>query len=191
MILSIANDIWQRLNNYTYGIKSANSDKVWLEFDTIDECQFHGSATVTKYPLENNTYYTDYKYSNPDDLMLKGAISVNSLIRFGDAEYNLDGITNKTSLVELIRNQCSELCRNMILLDIQTRNSGLRKNFTMNYFVINETPGNYNMLEVDMSFTEVLLLTAEGTMLRNVADSNMQKAGIVETRDVNLGRWWM
>ena len=35
MILSIANDIWQRLNNYTYGIKSANSDKVWLEFDTI------------------------------------------------------------------------------------------------------------------------------------------------------------
>ena len=123
--------------------------------------------------------------------MLKGAISVNSLIRFGDAEYNLDGITNKTSLVELIRNQCSELCRNMILLDIQTRNSGLRKNFTMNDFVINETPGNYNMLEVDMSFTEVLLLTAEGTMLRNVADSNMQKAGIVETRDVNLGRWWM
>ena len=191
MILSIANDIWQRLNNYTYGIKSANSDNVWLEFDTIDECQFHGSATVAKYPLENNTYYTDYKYSNPDDLMLKGAISVNSLIRFGDAEYNLDGITNKTSLVELIRNQCSELCRNMILLDIQTRNSGLRKNFTMNDFVINETPGNYNMLEVDMIFTEVLLLTAEGTMLRNVADSNMQKAGIVETRDVNLGRWWM
>lgn len=191
MILSIANDIWQRLNNYTYGIKSANSDKVWLEFDTIDECQFHGSATVAKYPLENNTYYTDYKYSSPDDLMLKGAISVNSLIRFGDAEYNLDGITNKTSLVELIRNQCSELCRNMILLDIQTRNSGLRRNFTMNDFVINETPGNYNMLEVDMSFTEVLLLTAEGTMLRNVADSNMQKAGIVETRDVNLGRWWM
>lgn len=191
MILSIANDIWQRLNNYTYGIKSSNSDKLWLEFDTIDECQFHGSSTVTKYPLENNTYYTDYKYSNPDDLMLKGAISVNSLIRFGDAEYNLDGITNKTSLVELIRNQCSELCRNMILLDIQTRNSGLRKNFTMNDFMINENPGNYNMLEVDMSFTEVLLLTAEGTMLRNVADSDTQKAGIVETRDVNLGRWWM
>ena len=79
----------------------------------------------------------------------------------------------------------------MILLDIQTRNSGLRKNFTMNDFMINENPGNYNMLEVDMSFTEVLLLTAEGTMLRNVADSDTQKAGIVETRDVNLGRWWM
>lgn len=61
----------------------------------------------------------------------------------------------------------------------------------MNDFMINENPGNYNMLEVDMSFTEVLLLTAEGTMLRNVADSDTQKAGIVETRDVNLGRWWM
>ena len=76
------------------------------------------------------------------------------------------------------------------MVNVQTRNSGLRKNYTMTDYVINETPDNFNLLEVDMSFEQVLLFNEDGEMLRNKADGDTQQIGIVESLKQNIGKWW-
>lgn len=184
MNIEFLSNIWDKLTSSTYSIYSKKDDtvKLWLEFDAIDECSFSGSSTVTKYPAEIGINVTDYKFSNPDQIQIKGVVSKNGTfgIGFMDKNYSLFG-KDKNSLIENIRNQCDKLARTMELVNIQTRNSGLRQNFTLTSYVINETPDNYNLLEVDMTFDEVLLFGPDGKITRKIADTDTQDCGISQT----------
>lgn len=183
--------VWDKLTDATYSVVDAKTNEPQLEFDSILECNFHGSATSTQVPIETGFKKTDYKYANPDDLHLKGIVSKNGTFGIGflDINYSLTG-QNKNTLIEKIRAKCEELTHNLILVNAQTRNSGLRKNYTMTDYVINETPYNFNLLEVDMSFEQVLLFNEDGEMLRNKADGDTQQIGIVESLKQNIGKWW-
>ena len=193
MNISFLSDIWDYITNSTYSIYSENSagdKKIWLEFDSIEECSFRGSSTVTRYPAEIGINITDYKYVNPDQAQIKGVITRNGTLGIGNLiHYTLYG-KDKKSAIEQIRNECDKLVRTMQLVTIQTRNSGLRKNFTLSAYEIEETPDNYNLLEVDMTFDEVLLFGENGQLTREIADTDTQKCGIVQTLTTNIKNWW-
>jgi len=185
---------WDKLTSSTYSVystTSAGDKKIWLEFDSIEECSFAGSSTVTKYPAEIGVNITDYKYTNPDQIALKGVVSKNGTFGIGvfNVNYSLFG-KDKNSLIERIRNQCDSLVRTLELVNIQTRNSGLRENFTLTSYTIDESPDNFNLLEVDMTFDEVLLFGTNGQLTRKVSDSNTQDGGIVQTLTTSIKKWW-
>lgn len=185
---------WDKLTSSTYSVystTSAGGKKIWLEFDSIEECAFSGSSTVTKYPAEIGVNITDYKYTNPDQISLKGVVSKNGTFGIGvfNMNYSLFG-KDKNSLIERIRNQCDNLVRTLELVNIQTRNSGLRENFTLTSYSIDESPDNFNLLEVDMTFDEVLLFGTNGQLTRKVSDSNTQDGGIVQTLKTSIKKWW-
>ena len=155
------------------------------------ECSYNGSSTVTQYPAESGINVTDYKYSNPDQITLKGIISKNGTVGLGalDINYSIFG-QDKVSLIETTRQQLNELCRQMRRVNIQTRNSGLRTSFTLSSFEITETPDNYNLLEADMTFDEVLLFGTDGKLNRSASDKDTQDGGIVQTLVTDIKAWW-
>lgn len=183
--------VWDKLTAATYSVVDAETREPLLEFDTIMECGFHGSASLTQVPIETGFSVTDYKYANPDDLHMKGIVSKNGTVGIGfmDVNYSLTG-EDKNNLIEKIRTTCDKLTHEMTLVDIQTRNSGLRKKYTMVDYVIDETPENFNLFEVDMTFEQVLTFDDKGKFLRNEADGDTKLIGIVETLKQDLKEWW-
>ena len=183
--------VWDKLTAATYSVVDAETREPLLEFDTIMECGFHGSASSIQVPIETGFSVTDYKYANPDNLHMKGIVSKNGTVGIGfmDVNYSLTG-EDKNNLIEKIRTTCDKLTHEMTLVDIQTRNSGLRKKYTMVDYVIDETPENFNLLEVDMTFEQVLTFDDKGKFLRNEADGDTKLIGIVETLKQDLKEWW-
>lgn len=175
-------NIWDKLVNATYGIVGSGTDKVWLEFDTIDECTTTGSSTTTKYPTEYGLQVTDYKYKNPDTVTMVGVISEGGLLGVNSL-YSRMGSWDKNTALETIRSNLKELVNKMTLVDIQTRNAGLRKSMTLTSYTINENYDTYGLLEVQMTFQEVIQFTQQGEIVRNVADSKTVNAGVAETRN--------
>ena len=194
MNIKFLSDAFDKITSSTYSIYSGNAQenqKIWLEFDSIDECSFTGSSTVTKYPAEIGVNITDYKYANPDKITLKGVVMQNGTFGIGalKVSYSLFG-KDKISLTESIRAQCDTLVRTLQTVNIQTRNSGLRENFTLTDYSIEENPDNYNMLEVDMIFDEVLLFGKTGQLTRKISDKDTQYGGIVQTLTTKVKQWW-
>lgn len=194
MELNFLSSITDKLANSTYSIYGTDEKgdrKIYLEFDSILECSYNGSSTVTQYPAESGINITDYKYSNPDQITLKGIISKNGTVGIGalDINYSLFG-QDKVSLIETTRAQLNDLCRQMKRVNIQTRNSGLRTSFTLSSFEITETPDNYNLLEADMTFDEVLLFGTDGKLNRSASDKDTQDGGIVQTLATDIKAWW-
>lgn len=194
MELNFLSSITDKLANSTYSIYGTDEKgdrKIYLEFDSILECSYNGSSTVTQYPAESGINITDYKYSNPDQITLKGIISKNGTVGIGalNINYSIFG-QDKVSLIETTRQQLNELCRQMKRVNIQTRNSGLRTSFTLSSFEITETPDNYNLLEADMTFDEVLLFGTDGKLNRSASDEDTQDGGIVQTLATDIKEWW-
>lgn len=194
MELNFLSSITDKLANSTYSIYGTDEKgdrKIYLEFDSILECSYNGSSTVTQYPAESGINITDYKYSNPDQITLKGIISKNGTVGLGalNINYSIFG-QDKVSLIETTRQQLNELCRQMKRVNIQTRNSGLRTSFTLSSFEITETPDNYNLLEADMTFDEVLLFGTDGKLNRSASDEDTQDGGIVQTLATDIKAWW-
>lgn len=194
MELNFLSSITDKLANSTYSIYGTDEKgdrKIYLEFDSILECSYNGSSTVTQYPAESGINITDYKYSNPDQITLKGIISKNGTVGIGalDINYSIFG-QDKVSLIETTRAQLNDLCRQMKRVNIQTRNSGLRTSFTLSSFEITETPDNYNLLEADMTFDEVLLFGTDGKLNRSASDEDTQDGGIVQTLATDIKAWW-
>lgn len=194
MELNFLSSITDKLANSTYSIYGTDEKgdrKIYLEFDSILECSYNGSSTVTQYPAESGINITDYKYSNPDQITLKGIISKNGTVGLGalGINYSIFG-QDKVSLIETTRQQLNELCRQMKRVNIQTRNSGLRTSFTLSSFEITETPDNYNLLEADMTFDEVLLFGTDGKLNRSASDEDTQDGGIVQTLATDIKAWW-
>lgn len=166
----------------TYSIVGTGDlSKVWLEFDTIDECTTGGSATVTKYPTEKGFQVTDYKYRNPDTVGMVGIIADGGLTGFSSL-YRRMGKWDRKSAIEAIRKNLDELVGNMTLLTIQTRNAGRRSNMTLTAYEINETYDTFGTMQVTMQFQQVPQFDNSGNLTRNVADLDTAQTGITATQ---------
>lgn len=167
----------------TYSIVGANSGRIELEFDTIDECTTGGSATVTKYPTENGIQVTDYKYKNPDTVTMVGIVSEGGLTGFSSI-YRIMGKWDRKSAIEAIRTNLDMLVSNMTLLKIQTRNAGRRTNMTLTAYEINETYDTFGTMQVTMQFQQVPQFNKDGTVARNASDLNTTDTGIMNTQSL-------
>lgn len=166
----------------TYSVVGTkDTSKVWLEFDTIDECTTGGSATVTKYPTETGIQVTDYKYRNPDTVSMVGIISEGGLTGFSSI-YRRMGKWDRKSAIEAIRTNLDELVSKMTLLTIQTRNAGRRTNMTLTAYEINETYDTFGTMQVTMQFQQVPQFDNSGNTTRNASDMNTMDAGIMSTQ---------
>lgn len=181
----LLNRLIKGLLESTYSLVGATDDKVWLEFQSIDECSMTGNATVTKYPTEMGIQKTDYKYSTPDSVTIVGIVQ-RSGGRGSIPEINslnpIMGTFDRATAVERIRNNLRTLKRNMILLNVKTRNGGLWTNMTLTDYTIDETADNFGLFQVTMQLQEVPQFNEQGEQVRNPADSSTKSSGITMTR---------
>lgn len=178
----------QNLTQPSYGIfrdtttNGVTETETLMEFDTIDECSVSGSATATKYPSELGTNITDYKYSNPDQVKIVGILSEGGVANFASifSKAGLNGkrTWDRATAIANIRTQLDTLCRNMQLVNIQTRNGGYRQSLTLVGYTINETYDNYGTMEVEMTFQQIQQFNASGQFVRNVSDGPTIDGGI-------------
>lgn len=176
--------IWDDLTGgATYSLVGKTDEKLWLEFDIIEECETSGSATVTKYPTESGIYKTDYKYRNPDTVKMTGIISAGGLTGYTSVLSRM-GTWDRQTAIEEIRKNLRDLVANMTLLNIQTRNAGRRDNMTLTGYSINETYDNFGSMEVSMQFQEVPQISGSEKAVRNAADSTTSDTGITMTQVV-------
>lgn len=147
----------------SYLITDAKTNEILLRFDTIEDCNFKGSSTVTSYPTEYGISVTDYKYKNSDSITAKGLIARRQ---------------NNDSDVDLIRNQLSLYQSGMYAMNIQMK-SGLRENYTLESFDIPENIDNYSVLEVDMNFKEIPKFLQQQN--RAASDNDTVETGIVQS----------
>lgn len=183
----LLNRLIKGLLGSTYSIVGTKDNKVWLEFQTIDECSMTGNAVVTKYPTEKGIHMTDYKYMNPDTVSIVGIVQRNGMnpkIPEINSLNPIMGTWDRATAVERIRENLKTLTRNMILLTVKTRNGGLWKNMTMTDYTIDETADNFGLFQVTMQLQEVPQFNQQGELMRNVADTSTKSTGITETRAV-------
>lgn len=172
----------------TYSIIGTEDDKVWLEFQTIDECSMTGNAVVTKYPTEKGIQMTDYKYMSPDTVTIVGIVQRNGMnpnIPEINSLNPIMGTWDRATAVERIRENLRTLTRNMIRLTVKTRNGGLWTNMTLTDYTIDETPENFGLFQVTMQLQEVPQFNEQGEVVRNAADTSTKSTGITETRPVS------
>ena len=167
------------LFNPTYSITSADNDEVLLEFDTIESLSVTASAIATKYPLEDGFYSTDYKYRNPDTIKIVGIISKGGALGAGSVFKKMNTFDRASSIAK-IKDNLNLLINNLILVNIQTRNSGLYKNQTLIGFSINENFENYGNLEVQMQFQEVCVFESVFKTPSNPSLSDTTDSGLKE-----------
>lgn len=126
----------------SYVITDNKTSEILLRFDTIEEFEFSATATVTSYPTEKGIMVNDYKYLNADSFKVKGLIARRS---------------NNQNQLELIKAQLKKYQSGMYGMNVQTK-SGLYENYTLENYAISENVDNYGLLEVDMSFKQILTI---------------------------------
>lgn len=144
----------------SYVITDNKTGDILLRFDTIEEFEFSATSTVTSYPTEKGIMVNDYKYLNADSFKAKGLIARRS--------------SNSTQ-IELIKAQLKKYQSGMYGMNVQTK-SGLYENYTLENYAISENVDNYGLLEVDMSFKQIL--TINGQTNREAYDDDSVNGGI-------------
>ena len=135
-------------------------EKVVFTFDTITEAEVRGSSNVVGYPIEKGYTVTDYKYQNPSTIHIVGVMERSSIVgnlarratnkvlsKLGYKEY-ADPISKLVQDLEYYKS-------GLYPLNIQTK-SGLYKKYTLTDYTIPENFDNYGLLEVEMTFQQIM-----------------------------------
>lgn len=181
--MTIVDRIWKNVKknfDQTYSIVGAVDSKLWLEFDTIDECTSTGRASVTQYPTEVGIKGVDYKYSEPDSVTMTGLMSEGGVLSVSSIFPRM-GTWDKKSAIEKIRNNLNKLKSDMTLINIQTRNAGLRTNLTLTMYEIDETYDTYGTMSVSMTFQQVPQFQKLAENVTNPSDQSTKDGGVTMT----------
>lgn len=158
MILGFLKSTWEKIygdsiyaiTEHRVGTKETEVKTV-LQCDTIVETNYKASTTVTSYPLETGVHKTDYKYDNPDVIMMRGVIANNSYI----GKILRLALNREEAKIKII-NELNYYKSGLYPLDIKTK-SNIWRNFTLESFSIPETVDNYSTLEIEMTFKQIIL----------------------------------
>lgn len=176
--------IWQNVKGnfgVTYGIVGWKAGELLLEFDTIEECTTAGRASVTQYPTEYGDKAIDYKYSEPDTVTMTGILSEGGALGVNSIWWRM-GTWDRKSAIKQVRETLQTLKSNMTLVNILTRNAGLRTRLTLVNYEIDETYDTYGTMSVSMTFQEVPLFNQKGEFVKSPSDSKTQNGGITMTQ---------
>lgn len=146
----------------TYSVLYEN--KPMLTFDTIEECSFKASSTLTGYPTESGVTVTDYKFDNPDTVTLRGIASRASVLSAGDA-------------VTQIKANLKFLKSGVYLCEVKTRNDTYKDLSLVDYEIF-EDADNFGALVVDMTFEQVIRLDGNTSINANPADNDTLDGGL-------------
>lgn len=179
MIVSFLNSAYDWLLGSTYAIYETNDaeKKVIFEFDTIEEVLFRATSNVTSYPIERGYMATDYKYLNPCTVQIKAVISRNSSV--GKKVFSL---LKKSDVVEKLKTTLEYYRSGIYALNIKTK-TGIRENYTLQDYEIPENYDNFGVIEVLMTFTQIMDTQRESLTLD--PDKNTLAAGIVRLLGLN------
>ncbi|MCH5202388.1 MAG: hypothetical protein J1F17_04190 [Oscillospiraceae bacterium] len=174
MILGFLNKAWDLLGG-TYSIYETDKSgktKIIMRFNTIEEAFFRSTSQVTSYPTETGVMVTDYKYDDPDVLTVKGILKRSTLV---GALVNslLGGVDSIPQLMTTLNYYKS----GMYSLNIQTK-AALREGYTLQDYEIPEDYDNYGLLEVSMTFKQIL----------NVGKKNLTKPSDSDTIPAGFAR---
>lgn len=156
-------------NPNKYGILKDN--KLYLEFDTIVDCNYERSLQITDFPFESKngmSRITEYMYPDPDTFTIKAFKSRSSLLT--------NKLINADNEIKQIEQKLSILSKGIYRLQIKTRN-GLRQYFTLQKFNMPETYDNFGMLEISMIFKQVITGKDWNNVQRNIEDTNTINGG--------------
>lgn len=167
------------------GEQSSGGERV-LELDSVEYVNFRSTSTVTSYPVETGINVTDYKYMQPDVIEMKGYIKRSSLLGTG-VQVGASLIADKLGIelkggIEKLRDNLKYYKSNMSKLNISTKTQ-IYKNFTLEAFEIPENFDNYGLLEVTMTFKQIIDPVGVKSTMPSFA--NTLSAGI--TRVIGLG----
>ena len=102
-------------NPNKYGILKDN--KLYLEFDTIVDCNYERSLQITDFPFESKngmSRITEYMYPDPDTFTIKAFKSRSSLL--------INKLINADNEIKQIEQKLSILSKGIYRLQIKTRN---------------------------------------------------------------------
>lgn len=149
--------IWNKVVGATYSVvyvQSPTQKQVILEFDSILEASISSSSEIVEYPIETGTKVTDYKYDNPDIVVLKGVISKGSVT---NKLVSLTGLVdNQDNLIKKTEENLHKFKKGIYRLDIQTK-FRLYENYTLQNFNRVENVDNFSLYEVEMTFKQIML----------------------------------
>lgn len=172
MILGFLNKAWDLLGG-TYSIYEKDKTgkvKIVMRFNTIEEVFFRSTSQVTSYPTESGIMATDYKYDDPDVLTVKGTLKRATIVG-GLVNSLLGGVDSVSQLMTTLEYYKS----GMYALNVQTK-TALREGYTLQDYEIPEDYDNYGLIEVSMTFKQILTVGKKN--LVNPSDSDTIPAGI-------------
>lgn len=175
MEISFLNTIFDSLIGSVYAIYTTDEngeEQPVLTFDSITEYGFEGKATIISHPIEQGFKATEFKYCDPATIEMSGVVSENSLIgQLGNKLMSLAGFETEDKISK-VRETLEEYRKNLYVVNIKSR-TAVRENYTLQAYSIKESPDNFGLLEVDMTFEEV--------MLRPKTYVNVKKKSMVST----------
>lgn len=176
MIMDYLKKIISSLISDTYSISLSGETEPVLTFDSIEECAYSGSATVTSYPVEAGYRVTEYKYENPSIIEMKASISTTGDIGGFGISFSLFG-KNKSSMVSTVRSRLEQFKKELVSLDIQTRTAN-RYGYTLTDYNIPENYDNYNMFEVSMTFEKIMTVENANPNIKDMFQADTSSTGI-------------
>lgn len=158
MILGFLKSSWEKIfgdsiyaiTEHRVGVASTEVKTV-LQCDTIIETNYKASTNITSYPIETGIHKTDYKYDNPDVITVRGVIANNSYI----GKLLRLAIGREEAKIKII-NELNYYKSGLYPLDIKTK-ANVWRNFTLESFSIPEAMDNYSVLEIEMTFKQIML----------------------------------
>lgn len=175
--------------NYTTKVENKDMEinfnrtdtEILLKFDSIIELEYSKNLEITDYPFDSEhgkTKITEYMFNNPEKITMKAIKSYNSVLsNFAKKLIDIE------SEIDKIKQQLNILTSGIYKLKILTRN-GLRENFTLESFSMSETLDNYNNLEVDLTFKQVITFE-EWNKTRQEEDSKTKNGGNLQAKKIN------
>lgn len=152
--------VGQYLSENNWYSTPKTEEEVVFSFDTITEAEVRGSSNVVGYPIEKGYTVTDYKFQNPSTIHIIGVMERSSIVgnfarratnkvlsKLGYKEY-ADPISKLVQDLEYYKS-------GLYPLNIQTK-SGLYKKYTLTDYNIPENFDNYGLLEVEMTFQQIM-----------------------------------
>lgn len=159
MEVSFLSDVFDKLFGATYAIYTVENGKERpvLTFDSIIESGIEGKATIISHPIEQGFKATEYKFSDPSVIEMNGVVSQSSFLgqKVGSKLLSFAGM-DKGDMIEKTRQTLEEYKKNLYVVNIKTR-TGIWENYTLQQFHIKENVDNFGLLDVDMTFEEVML----------------------------------
>lgn len=179
MKINFLNTVFDKLLGSVYSIYTTENgeDRPVMTFDSITEYGFEGKATIISHPIERGYKATEFKYCDPATIEMTGVVSENSLIgRIGNKLMSLAGLDTQDKVAQ-VRDALEEYRKNLYVVNIKSR-TAVRENYTLQAYNIKESPENFGLLEVEMTFQEVMLRPNTYSNVKNATQKPTIKSGI-------------